>query len=474
MEVAVAICSERFPWSGMLLTYNGNVTIGCCVYKGEPDRWDVDNPPELQELWNSKKICSERRFFKENNFLNSGCKGCQCIVMDVNDERVINSFSKVATESQKNNWDLIVESSNNGLENIENAPSKLELCFTSKCNIKCVMCFLEYMKYDGGRKELSSDMLLSNRSFLSKIDTFLVTGGEPLISKEAIKFIEGMVQDEELRNSELHLVTNGLLLHKVMHLLEKLPRVRLSVSIDGVGEAYEKIRVGGKWSQLATNIDAFLDRKESLAKDWKFDASCVLLKTSVEHLESLVDWIIEKNIDISFLDLRPTRYTFNEDLIGNCIARDSIDWRGILDRSIERLNEVGKGTIADRLKKYSNELEKITGDNDLHRGVNDWQSFLDSDEIKGKKVMIWGTSGNFKQYYSEWLKKREKDIKFLGFIDNNESCQGKILQGYKIFSPHESVGLFPDIIFLAVTMIWRGAIREQIAAIGFKDDLIVV
>lgn len=468
----MAMCETYSPWAEMSVTYNGICTVACCEFKGKPTVWDTSKPLSLQALWNDERFINIRKSLAENKIDGSGCEGCARLVFNDDFGRL-----RVAPESmtaiQKGNWKSIEGAMKKGLEYLDSAPNKLALCFSPVCNLRCIMCSQEYFYLEEGTRELSADSILAEKEFLSKINTIELCGGEVFASKEAVRFLDEMSRDEELRHKDLFIVSNGLLLHKVMHILERFPRLRLHVSLDGVGKAYEKIRKQGKWERVSANIDMFIERRRELAQTWALTTSSVLLRTSVEHIEQFVDWVLQRDIPVAFQRLLSTRYSFGEDLLGNPEAREGVDWRGNLVRAAQKMRENGQGDAAKVLESFVFDLDNAPNEASVGSGVSDWRAYLESDEIKGKKVMIWGTGSNYRIYYADWLSRNASRVKFLGFVDNDAGRWGDTLDGYKVFSPEEALGMSPDVMLQAVTLIWRELISRQIIDLGFTDMEVV-
>lgn len=456
----------------MSVTYNGISTVGCCEFKGRPTLWDTFNPPSLQSLWNDNKFSDLREALGKDTISGSGCEGCAKLLRNDQVSELVEKPEGM-NKYQEKNWKKMVEASMQGTAFLASAPHKLALCFSPVCNLRCVMCSQEYFYLEQGGRELSADLILAEREFLSKVNTIELCGGEVFASREAVKFLEGLGADEELRNTRLFIVSNGLLLHKVMPVLESFSRLKLHVSLDGVGETYEKIRKRGKWDRVAKNIDMFLEAMDKPDREWTLTTSCVLLRSAVERIESFVDWVLERSIPVTFQRLLPTRFSFDEDLMGNPEARREIDWRGNLARAAVRVRERGQLQAAQDLESYIRDLDEAPDEIGVGRGVSNWREYLDSEEARDKAVMIWGTGSNYRIYYADWLEKNKEKIRFLGFIDNDESRWGESLDGYKVYSPDEAQSLKPELIYRAVTLIWREQIAQQVEALGFSDVTVI-
>ncbi len=71
------------------------------------------------------------------------------------------------------------------------------------------------------------------------------------------------------------------------------------------------------------------------------------------------------------------------------------------------------------------------------------------DHADGKRIVIWGTGGNFTKNYMEWLDYRHNNFDFIGFVDSDPNKQGTIFRGRQIYAPEYLLELRPDCIIIA-------------------------
>ena len=140
----------------------------------------------------------------------------------------------------------------------------LRISITDRCNLRCIYC----MPADGvsclSHREIMTyeELELFTRAAVSSgIDRVRVTGGEPLVRKGAVEFVQMLTSiDPGLKVS---LTTNGLLLARYAGDLKEAGLSRVNVSIDSLDpERYQAItRVGdlaGALAGLRAAIDAGL------------------------------------------------------------------------------------------------------------------------------------------------------------------------------------------------------------------------
>ncbi|GFO66491.1 GTP 3',8-cyclase [Geomonas limicola] len=133
----------------------------------------------------------------------------------------------------------------------------LRLSVTDRCNMRCSYCMPE-----GGVEKLSHCEVLSYEDLLriareavsAGIEKIRVTGGEPLVRKGILSFLQQLAALEGLK--ELVLTTNGLLLKQMAQGLRDAGVQRLNISLDSLqAETFSKITRGAGLAQVLEGID---------------------------------------------------------------------------------------------------------------------------------------------------------------------------------------------------------------------------
>lgn len=134
----------------------------------------------------------------------------------------------------------------------------LRLSVTDRCNLRCRYC----MPADGvaklqHREVLSYEELyrMACGSVACGIRKIRITGGEPLVRKGLVPFLERLVGIPGL--NELVLTTNGILLEELALPLRRAGVVRLNVSLDSLDpENFSRITRGGDLERVLAGIAA--------------------------------------------------------------------------------------------------------------------------------------------------------------------------------------------------------------------------
>jgi cyclic pyranopterin phosphate synthase len=178
----------------------------------------------------------------------------------------------------------------------------IRLSITDRCDFRCVYCMSEDMTFLPRNEVLS----LEECARLVKIFVDLgvskvrITGGEPLVRKNAIWLFQEIGKFEELK--ELVLTTNGSQLVQQASALKQAGVKRINISVDSLdAEKFKQITRVGELSKVLEGIQA--------AKTIGFDnikLNTVLMRGSNEdETEQLVNFAISQGIDISFIEEMP-------------------------------------------------------------------------------------------------------------------------------------------------------------------------
>lgn len=134
----------------------------------------------------------------------------------------------------------------------------LRLSVTDRCNMRCCYCMPA-----GGVPKLGHDEMLSYEELYrvaqacvaQGVEKIRVTGGEPLVRRGLVPFLESLSGIPGLR--ELVLTTNGLQLGELAQPLRQAGVARLNISLDSLRpEVFEKITRGADLRRVLDGIAA--------------------------------------------------------------------------------------------------------------------------------------------------------------------------------------------------------------------------
>ncbi|MBL4868931.1 MAG: GTP 3',8-cyclase MoaA, partial [Pseudomonadales bacterium] len=127
-----------------------------------------------------------------------------------------------------------------------------------------------------------------------------LTGGEPLIRKNMMSLVEKLGQLDGL--NELVITTNGSQLSKFALPLKEAGVKRINISLDSLkADRFRQLTRTGSLDKVLAGIEAAIE-----AGFDKIKLNAVILKgRNDDEILDLVEFVIDKNIDISFIEEMP-------------------------------------------------------------------------------------------------------------------------------------------------------------------------
>lgn len=283
-----------------------------CI-SGTADLGSLNSDQSLAEIWNSPGYLGLREAMFTSRWP-SICRVCR--------ERE-ESGLKSRREIFKDNW----QEEFSGGPDIDVKGSVpdirfLDVAVSNKCNMWCRSCNSDFSstweKYEsqlsddlqnsesktrlGHQKQRKSRLprLLELLPYCKNLRRLTLKGGEPFFDPETLEFLEVVATREGTKDTVLSVVTNASIVSpRILRILEKFKKVRLSFSIDGSDPVHRYLR-GEAFSldKLARNIRQFrqLPNLEELPILPTVQAYNVL------DLENLYQWCRAE------LDTQPTFY----------------------------------------------------------------------------------------------------------------------------------------------------------------------
>lgn len=137
----------------------------------------------------------------------------------------------------------------------------LRLSLTDKCNLRCFYCMpnsrLRLLTRSGilSYEEIRA---VINTSLNLGINKFRLTGGEPLLRKDLIKFVNNLSKIQGIE--DLSLTTNGIKLKECAPGLYQAGLKRINVSLDSLNEdKFRQITRSGNLSEALEGIEAAIN-----------------------------------------------------------------------------------------------------------------------------------------------------------------------------------------------------------------------
>lgn len=178
----------------------------------------------------------------------------------------------------------------------------IRLSITDRCDFRCQYCMSEEMTF------LSRNAVLSLEECARLVRIFVglgvskvrITGGEPLVRKNAIWLFEEVGQLDQL--NELVLTTNGSQLSKYADSLKQAGVKRINISLDSLqADRFKSITRTGDLNKVLAGITSAIETGFDNIK-----LNTVLMRgINDDEMEDLVSFAIKKAIDISFIEEMP-------------------------------------------------------------------------------------------------------------------------------------------------------------------------
>lgn len=197
----------------------------------------------------------------------------------------------------------------------------LRLSVTDRCDFRCIYCMSEDMTFLPRQQLLTlEEMTFLSQAFVELgVNKIRLTGGEPLVRKNIQTLISNLGELDGL--DDLLLTTNGSQLERMSSQLADAGVSRINISIDSLcPERFEAITRTGKLDRVLKGIEA---AQAAGIKRIKLNSVIVRGKNDDEIIP-LVEFALEKGLDISFIEEMPMGDVGCRDRQGTMVTSDEI------------------------------------------------------------------------------------------------------------------------------------------------------
>ncbi|HKJ51129.1 MAG TPA: GTP 3',8-cyclase MoaA [Gammaproteobacteria bacterium] len=199
--------------------------------------------------------------------------------------------------------------------------SYVRLSVTDRCDLRCVYCMPEKMKFVPRTQLLTlEEMEGVGRAFVGLgVDKIRITGGEPLVRQNILQLFENLGALQGLK--DLTLTTNGTQLVKYAQPLKDAGVTRINVSLDTLkpDRFHAMTRVG----ELKKTLDGIDTAIACGFRQIKLN-TVVLRNHNHEEILDLVNFCIGRGIDISFIEEMPLGQNDHHDRAAAYYSSDQI------------------------------------------------------------------------------------------------------------------------------------------------------
>ena len=208
-------------------------------------------------------------------------------------------IEKVPMSAQKNSREVIAREL---IDQFGRKVDYIRLSITDRCDFRCQYCMAEDMTF------LPRDEVLSLEECARLVRVFVdlgvskvrITGGEPLVRKNALWLFNEIGQLEKLK--ELVLTTNGSQLSKQSEALKAAGVKRINISLDSLNN--DRFKTITRTGELQKVLDGIQAAKQAGFENIKLNT--VLMRgINDDEALPLVEFAIQQAVDISFIEEMP-------------------------------------------------------------------------------------------------------------------------------------------------------------------------
>lgn len=182
--------------------------------------------------------------------------------------------------------------------------SYVRLSVTDRCDLRCTYCMSEQQTFLPRKELLSFEEMERLSLFLidSGVERLRITGGEPLVRKGVLDFIQKL--GEQVHNGrlkELTLTTNGTLLEGAAPVLAEAGIRRINVSCDSLKpDVYRRITRGGDLNKVLAGIEA----AQAHGVHIKLNV-VALAEDNRAEIPDIIRFAHDRGIDVSLIETMP-------------------------------------------------------------------------------------------------------------------------------------------------------------------------
>lgn len=178
----------------------------------------------------------------------------------------------------------------------------VRISITDRCDFRCIYCMSEQMTFLPRAQILTLEEIFTiAKAFVELgVKKIRITGGEPLVRKGVLELLNNIGGSQPLR--ELVITTNGSHLTQYARRIKQAGVRRINVSLDSLDTVkFRKLTRVGELEQVLRGIEA--------ARQVGFDRikinSVILKNRNHDEVCDLVDFAVQRGLDISFIEEMP-------------------------------------------------------------------------------------------------------------------------------------------------------------------------
>lgn len=179
---------------------------------------------------------------------------------------------------------------------------KLRISVTDRCNFKCVYCMPEHPEWIKKHNLLSFKELYIFCEFMVRhgIEQIRITGGEPLMRKGVVHFIDQLQKLKKLGLKRISMTSNAHYLKQYATQLKQAGLDDLNISLDSLDKAQFKALTQKELQPVLEGITA------AKQAGFKIKINAVLIKgINDDQVLPLAHWSIQQHLTMRFIEFMP-------------------------------------------------------------------------------------------------------------------------------------------------------------------------
>ena len=180
--------------------------------------------------------------------------------------------------------------------------SYLRLAVTDRCNLRCFYCMpAEGINYLPRKELLSYEEMLKLVNLLTElgVEKVRITGGEPFVRKDLMKFLKNLTEVKDLK--EVSITTNGILTSQYIAELKALGISSINLSLDTLDkDKFYRITRRNEFDKVKATFHAILDHEIPLKIN-----TVVMEAQNEEDILPLVELTKQYPVSVRFIEEMP-------------------------------------------------------------------------------------------------------------------------------------------------------------------------
>ena len=217
----------------------------------------------------------------------------------------------------------------------------LRISLTDACNLRCLYCMPnEKVLVTPSAKMMQKEEIFEiSKTFVNLgIKKIRLTGGEPLLRKDAKAILESLAQ----LPIELSISTNAILVDQFIDVFKNVGIKQVNISLDTLdAEEFFQMTKRAYFEKIMSNIKLLLEN------NFKVKINCVVLKDKNEKaILDFISWTENTDLDVRFIEFMPFQ--------GNSWKKDAVYAYKEILKDVEQQYQINRlpDAVNDTAKHY--------------------------------------------------------------------------------------------------------------------------